>query len=136
MYKIIAMLVCLMIRLWICIFKSWQIILHLNFTWISCPRKLMWPNYFIPKVLSIKYCSWNQCDQIGRFFAIWASIQSWWHQLFYPNCPHWLAIFVKVSKSFIIQVKSFWATFINIWRFFTGRTASKQLLSACTGIKL
>ena len=29
-----------------------------------------------------------QCDPIGQFFAFWASIQSRWHQLFYPNHPH------------------------------------------------
>ena len=29
----------------------------------------------------------KQCDQIGRFFALWATIQSQWQQLFYPNCP-------------------------------------------------
>ena len=30
----------------------------------------------------------GQCDQIGRFFALWATIQIQWQQLFYPNCPH------------------------------------------------
>ena len=53
----------------------------------------------------------NQCDQIGRFFAFWASIQSRWQQLFYPNCSHCQAIFVKVSKSFIFLVKSFLGNF-------------------------
>ena len=45
----------------------------------------------------------EQCDQIGRFFAFWASIQSRWQQLFYPNHPHCWAIFVKVSNSFIFS---------------------------------
>ena len=40
-----------------------------------------------------------QCDQIGQFIGFWASIQSQWQQLFYPNCPHCQAIFVKVSNS-------------------------------------
>ena len=53
----------------------------------------------------------EQCDQIGQFFALWASIQSRWQQIFYPNCTHCLAIFVKVSKAFILLVKSFLATF-------------------------
>ena len=30
----------------------------------------------------------DQCDQIGQFFALWATIQSRWQQLLYPNCPH------------------------------------------------
>ena len=29
-----------------------------------------------------------QCDQIVRFIALWASFQSLWQQLFYPNHPH------------------------------------------------
>ena len=98
MYKIIAMLVCLMIRLWICIFKSWQIILHLNFTWISCPRKLMWPNYFIPKVLSIKYCSWNQCDQIGRFFCFLGKHSKLMASIILPKLPTLVGNFCKGVK--------------------------------------
>ena len=53
----------------------------------------------------------HHCDQIGRFIAFWATFQSLWQQLFCPNCPHFQAIFVKVSKSFIFLVKSFLATF-------------------------
>ena len=29
-----------------------------------------------------------QCDQIGRFFGLWATIQSLWQKLLYPNRPH------------------------------------------------
>ena len=54
---------------------------------------------------------YGQCDQIERFFAVFASIQSRWQQLFYANCPHCQAIFVKVSKAFIILVKSFLGNF-------------------------
>ena len=62
----------------------------------------------------------DQCDQNGQFFALWATIQSRWQQLFYPNCPHCKAIFVKVSKSFISLVTSFLGNFyrnlaIFIW---------------------
>ena len=32
--------------------------------------------------------SHHQCDKIGQFFALWAAVQSWCQQLFYPNCPH------------------------------------------------
>ena len=30
----------------------------------------------------------KQCDQIGRFIALWATFQSLWQQLFCPNRPH------------------------------------------------
>ena len=30
----------------------------------------------------------GRCDQIGRFFALWATIQSQWQLIFYLNCPH------------------------------------------------
>ena len=30
----------------------------------------------------------GQCDQIGRFIALWATYQSPWQQLFFPNRPH------------------------------------------------
>ena len=36
----------------------------------------------------------NQCDQIWRFIALWATFQSHWQQLFCPNCPHILGNFV------------------------------------------
>ena len=70
-----------------------------------------------------QYPAWdssNQCDQIGRFFALWAIIQRWGQQLFYPNWPHCYTIFVKVSKSIIFLVKSFLGNFyrhlaIFIW---------------------
>ena len=44
-------------------------------------------------------------------FTLWATIQSWWQQLFYQNCPHCKVIFVKVSKSFIFIEKSYLGTF-------------------------
>ena len=44
----------------------------------------------------------DQCDQIGRFFGLWASFQSLWQQLICPNLPHSYAIFVKVLKSIIL----------------------------------
>ena len=65
-----------------------------------------------------------QCDQIGRFIGLWAAFQSLWEQFICPNLIHSKAIFVKVSKSLILLLKSFWATFIDIWRFFTGHTVT------------
>ena len=70
----------------------------------------------------------DQCEQIGRFIALWATFQSRWQQLFCLNCPHCSVIFVKVSKSFIFRVKSFWATFRDIWQLFTGHTASYAIV--------
>ena len=49
----------------------------------------------------------NQCDQIGRFIVLWATIQSLWQHLIYPNLLPSYAIFVTISKSFIFLVKSF-----------------------------
>ena len=73
--------------------------------------------------------SWHsrQCDQIRRFFALWATIQGRWQQLLYSNRPHYKAILAKVTKSIIFLVKSFWATFIDIWRFLSGHTDSRSL---------
>ena len=64
----------------------------------------------------------SQRDQIGRFFGLWTTFQSLRPQLICPNLLHSKAIFVKVSKSSIFLVKSCWATFIDIWQFFTGHT--------------
>ena len=32
--------------------------------------------------------NWSQCDQVGRFIALWATFQNLWQQLFCPNHPH------------------------------------------------
>ena len=59
----------------------------------------------------------DQCDQIGRVIALWATFL--WQQLF---CPNSYSIFVLVSKSLIFLVKSFLGKFIEIWRLFNGHT--------------
>ena len=69
-----------------------------------------------------RWLDYVQCDQIGQFIRHWATFQRLWQQLVWPNLPHSKAIFVKVSISLIFLVKSFWATFIDIWRLFTGHT--------------
>ena len=77
------------------------------------------------KQLSIRFfvtSTGKKCDQIGRFIGLWATFQSPRQQLVCPNLSHSQAIFVKVSKSLIIQCYHFWATFIDIWRLFTGHT--------------
>ena len=65
-----------------------------------------------------------QCDQIGRFIGLWASFQSLRQQLVCPNLPHSKAICQGV-KIYLFLVKSFLATFIDIWPFFTGHTVPK-----------
>ena len=45
---------------------------------------LLKSNYF----LLVNNVSKRQCDQIGRFFALWATFQSLWQQLFCPNLPN------------------------------------------------
>ena len=72
----------------------------------------------------VKKLTVGQCDQIWWFIGLW-------HQLICPNLTHFYSIFVKVSKSIIFQVKSFWATFMDIWRFFL-----VTLLAECFGIPL
>ena len=32
-----------------------------------------------------RHVTCKQCDQIGRYFPLWATFQSLWQQLFYPN---------------------------------------------------
>ena len=41
---------------------------------------------------------------------------------YFAQIAHILGIFSQVSKSFILLVESFWATFIDIWQLFTGHT--------------
>ena len=74
----------------------------------NCSRVLP-PTFLISFFLSlVPTCP---CGLIGRFIALWATFWSLWQQLFSPKRPHFLAIFVKVSKSFISLVKSFLGNF-------------------------
>ena len=41
---------------------------------------------------------WKQCNQIGRFFALWATFISLWQQLICPKLPALLGNFCKVVK--------------------------------------
>ena len=62
--------------------------------------------------------SHQKCEQIGRFFALLSTIQSWGQQLFYPNLPHCYTIIVKVWKSFIFLLKSFLGDFYTLLAIF------------------
>ena len=67
-----------------------------------------------------------QCDQIGRFIGLCTTFQSLQQQLICPNLPHYQAIFVKVSKSFIFLVKSFLATLLQTFGDFLLVTLDRQ----------
>ena len=80
--------------------KIWKLI----FLWKhECTKRHLQSSPFsgIFLVRNSNHWPWDQCDQIGRFFALWATIQSWRQQLFYPHHPHCSAIFAKIPKSFI-----------------------------------
>ena len=53
----------------------------------------------------------QQWDQIFHFIALGATLQSLGQQLFCPKRHYFYANFVKVSKSFILLVKSFLGNF-------------------------
>ena len=44
-------------------------------------------------IKAIRYST--QCDQIGRFIALWANFQSLWQQLICPNLLPFLGNFCK-----------------------------------------
>ena len=94
--------------------SSWPRLSHSCSSW-------PWPSRRPAPLKQVRlYLHRDTCDQIGRFIGLWATFSSLWQQLICPNLPHSKAIFVKVSKFIIFLVKSFWATFIDIWRFFSG----------------
>ena len=53
-------------------------------------------NHFVFTVTALSM----QCDQIGRFIALWATYQSLWQQLLLPKSPIFLGIFCKGVKIF------------------------------------
>ena len=56
---------------------------------------------------------WALFWTLGNFWSLW-------QQLICPNLPHSYGIFVRVSKSFIVLVKSFMANFYRHLAFFSG----------------
>ena len=55
--------------------------------------KAFWPFLFSYFILSLQ-----QCDQIWRFFGLWATFESLWQQLICPNLPSFLSNFCKGVK--------------------------------------
>ena len=74
--------------------------------------------------------TFQQCDQIGRFIGLWATFQSLWQQssTFLGNFCTGVKIF-NFSSEII-----FGATFIDIWRVFTGHTVGKVVLNLALGL--
>ena len=79
--------------------------------WWEKNKKRLGMAYFWKRLRLINFEGSNQCDKIWQFIGLW-------QQLFCPILSHSLVFFVKMSKSIIFLVKSFWATFIDIWQFF------------------
>ena len=94
-------------------------LLRLNVSWLNAmaPKSdvhLFWKGKNWTKMFVS--CFTTSVTRLGNLLAF--------GNLFCPNLLHSQAIFVKVSKSLIYLVKSFWATFIDIWHLFTGHTGS------------
>ena len=53
-----------------------------------------------PNLKSQTCLTFYQCDQIGRFIALWANFQSLWQQLICKNCVTFLGNFYKGVKIF------------------------------------
>ena len=105
--------------------SSWP---RLSHSYLSWP----WPSRRPAPLKQVRlYLHRDTCDQIGRFIGLWATFSCLWQQLIGPNLPHSKVIFVKVSKFIIFLVKSFWATFIDIWRFFLVSMIVIRILHGC-----
>ena len=70
-----------------------------------------------------------QCDQIGRFIALWATFQSLLQQLFCPNRVTFLDNFCNGVKIFYFSSEIIFGQLLDIWLLITGHTASIQLLT-------
>ena len=97
---------------------SLETYLHLVCGTITPPSRA---HFTLQNVLS------DQCDQIGRFIALWATFQSLWQQLgILPKSPTFFCNLLKGPKSFIFLVKSFLDNFYRQMAMFTGHAARDQ----------
>ena len=103
--------------------KSRETFLSVAWGWQVCVFVLVtiWPmlqsnarkvRLLLNKVIALYNRPQDQCDKIGRFIRLWASFWSLRQQLISPKSPTFLGNFYH-----------YWATFIDIWRFFSGHTA-------------
>ena len=72
-------------------------------------------------IRTLPKASWS-CSVWPDWAIYWTLGNFWslWQQLICPNLPHSYGIFVRVSKSFIVLVKSFMANFYRHLAFFSG----------------
>ena len=79
-----------------------------------------WASFFtcsVPPLTVAQLPSFFQCDQIGRFMAIWAIFRSLWQQLFCLNRPHFRQFLESCQK---ILVKLFLGNFYSYLSTFHG----------------
>ena len=75
--------------------------------------------------------SCDQCDQIGRFIALWATFLSLWLQLFCPNF-HICRQFLNGVKIFHYSSEiSFGPLFIHFWRLFWSNWLWFDIFNIC-----
>ena len=66
---------------------------------------------FVGRVLLSYLVAFDQCDQIWRFIAHWATLLSRWQQLFSPKLPTLLGNFRKGVNIFSFFLRNhFWAS--------------------------
>ena len=76
-------------------------------------------------------CLPSSMTRLGNIFALWATFQSLWQQLFLPTFQ---AIFVEVSKSFIFRVESFLGNFQTFGNFLLVTLLPRYLQSPFSGM--
>ena len=82
-----------------------NVFLHINN--ISLSHSLAYPREAVNRSLAV----WPDCT----IYCTLANFKSLWQQLFCPNRPHFSAIFIKMSKSYIFPVESFLGNFYSHW---------------------
>ena len=100
----------------------WQLLLQHLVTLIV----LLSLNRALGRMKPNKIMRHQQCDQIGRFFAFWATIQSQWQQLFYPSQPTLLGNFCEGVKVILFLVKSLLGNFYRHLAILSGHTGHQR----------
>ena len=102
---------------------------------MRCPREAL-----LDKVtgrIFLRYSVVASVTRLGHLLHFGQLFKACGHNYF-AQIAHIFMLFLvsKVSKSLIFLVKSFWATFIDIWRLFTGHTGcgSKQFFNASSSL--
>ena len=69
----------------------------------------------LPLLISIRLTRLGELLHFGQNFKVRGNN-------YFAQIDNTFQAFFKLSKSFILLAKSFWATFLDIWRLFTGHT--------------